>query len=123
MTIEQATDPNDLSRLLVERINARDLDGLVALYEDDAVLDTGDGLAVGADAIREFWTRLLATAPTVMLGQQTEPLVNGDLALTSTCVPGAFVTAEVARRQPDGSWRWIIDQPALPTTDSGAAVM
>jgi hypothetical protein len=21
--------------------------------------------------------------------------------------------AEVARRQPDGSWRWMIDQPAL----------
>jgi len=38
---------------------------------------------------------------------------HGDLALTSTRLPGGGATAEVARRQPDGSWRWVIDQPAL----------
>ena len=27
--------------------------------------------------------------------------------------PPARSTVEVARRQPDGSWRWVIDQPAL----------
>ncbi|WP_192809216.1 hypothetical protein [Actinomadura montaniterrae] len=30
--------PDDLSRLVVERLNAGDVDGLVALYEPDAVL-------------------------------------------------------------------------------------
>jgi hypothetical protein len=38
---------------------------------------------------------------------------NGDLALTSTRLPGGGATVEVARRQPDGSWRWVIDQPAV----------
>ena len=38
---------------------------------------------------------------------------NGDLALTSTRLPGGGATVEVTRRQPDGSWRWVIDQPAL----------
>lgn len=114
MTVGRATEPNQLSSLLVERINARDIDGLVALYEDDAVLDTGSGLVTGSAAIREFWSGFLATDPHVELGRQAAPLVNGDLALTSTLVPGAFVTAEVARRQPDGSWKWAIDQPSLP---------
>jgi len=30
---------------------------------------------------------------------------NGDLALISTRLPGGGATVEVARRQPDGSWR------------------
>ena len=117
MTIERATEPNQLAVLLVERINDRDLDGLVALYENDAVLDTGDGPVSGSDAIREFWSRVLATGPHVSLGHQADPLLNGDLALTSTRVPGAFVTAEVARRQRDGSWKWVIDQPSLRISD------
>jgi len=117
MAIEPAAEPNQLSALLVERINSRDLAGLVALYEDDAILDTSNGPVVGSAAIREFWSEFLATAPQVSLGQQAEPLVNGDLAFTSTRVPGAFVTAEVARRQPDGSWKWAIDQPSLRVTD------
>ncbi|MGW5366115.1 YybH family protein [Actinopolymorpha pittospori] len=116
MTGQRATEPNHLSQLLVERINARDVEGLVALYEDDAVLDTGDGLAIGSAAIREFWTQFLTTGITVTLGQQTEALLNGDLALTSTRLPGGPVTVEVARRQHDGSWKWAIDQPALPIT-------
>jgi hypothetical protein len=37
-------------------------------------------------------------------------LVNGDLALTSTRLVGGGVTVEVARRQPDGTWLWVIDR-------------
>ena len=40
-------------------------------------------------------------------------LRHGALALTSTRLPGGGATVEVARRQPDGSWRWVIDQRAL----------
>jgi hypothetical protein len=35
-----------------------------------------------------------------------------DLTRTSTRRPGG-ATVEVARRQPDGSWRWVIGHPAL----------
>jgi hypothetical protein len=34
---------------------------------------------------------------------------NGDLAITATVRPGN-ATVEVARRQADGTWLWIIDQ-------------
>jgi hypothetical protein len=51
--MEVAREPNDLALLLVERLNARDVDGIVALYEQDAVLALTDGsLAEGAESIR-----------------------------------------------------------------------
>jgi hypothetical protein len=67
---EQAREPEDLSDFFIERANAGDVEGLVALYEPDAVL---------------AFPRL----------------------------PGGGTTVEVARRQPDGTWLWAIDQPSL----------
>ncbi len=34
-------------------------------------------------------------------------------ALLDKRLPAGGATVEVARRQPDGSWRWVIDQPAV----------
>lgn len=103
--------PEDLGRFFVARANAGDVDGLVALYSGDAVLAFPSGqVAAGAQAIREVYTGLLADRPRFVAGRRTPPLQVGDLALTSTRIPGG-ATAEVARRQPDGSWLWVIDQP------------
>jgi ketosteroid isomerase-like protein len=61
---EHATHPEDLSRLIVERLNAGDVDGLVALYEPDAVLALPDGqIATGSDEIRRAHERLVADRP------------------------------------------------------------
>ena len=52
-TAHLAWTPEDLSHLFVERLNAQDIDGLVELYEVDAVLATTDGGVVrGQDEIR-----------------------------------------------------------------------
>ncbi|WP_187775678.1 hypothetical protein [Luteimonas suaedae] len=41
---------------------------------------------------------------------EDEPaLVNGDLAITSRRLPNGDVPVEVARRQRDGTWRWVLD--------------
>lgn len=114
MGLRQAKEPNELLRLLVDRVGAGDVDGIVELYEDDAVLDVGDGLATGSTEIREFWTTFVASGISVSLGRQAAPLINDDLALTSSVMPDGVVTAEIARRQPDGSWKWAVDQPSLP---------
>jgi ketosteroid isomerase-like protein len=109
---ERAARPEDLSRLFVERANAGDVDGLVALYEPDAVLAFPPGqVTTGSRAIRQAYERLLADRPTFTAGEQQPPLHHGDLALTSTRLAGGGATVEVARRQPDGTWRWVIDQP------------
>jgi ketosteroid isomerase-like protein len=109
---ETAARPEDLNRLVVERLNAADVDGLVALYEPDAVLALPDGgTATGHAEIRAAYAAIVADRSVFGLGKAQPALVSGDLALTSVRIPGGPVTVEVARRQPDGTWLWIIDQP------------
>lgn len=111
---ERAARPEDLGLLLLQRLNAGDVDGLVALYEPDAVLAFPPGeVTVGSDDIREVYTELLADRPSFEPGKPQPALVNGNLAITATHLPNGDATVEVARRQPDGTWLWVIDQPSL----------
>lgn len=110
--LERAAQPEDLSRLIIERLNAGDVDGLVALYEPDAVLALSGGrVATGADEIRKAYERVVTGRPTFAPGAQRPTLRCGDLALTSSRLANGVVTVEVARRQPDGTWLWVLDQP------------
>jgi ketosteroid isomerase-like protein len=107
---EAAARPEDLAWLFLQRASAGDVDGVVALYEPGAVLASpAGGLATGVIEIRKVYQELLAGRPQ-FTGDVQPALVHGDLALTSTRFPGG-ATAEIARRQPDGTWRWIADQP------------
>jgi len=109
---ERATQPEELSRLIVERLNAADVDGLVALYEPDAVLALPDGqVATGSEEIHKAYERIVADKPTFAPGTQRPTLRCGDLAVTSSRLANGVVTAEVARRQPDGTWLWVLDKP------------
>jgi ketosteroid isomerase-like protein len=108
---EPARDPQDLERFLVTRQRAGDLDGMMALYEPDAVVDTGEGpLTRGKDAIRAYFAGVIATGRKFQFGEQRPAVVSGDLALTSTRLADGSVTSEVARRQGDGTWLWVIDR-------------
>jgi ketosteroid isomerase-like protein len=110
-TPEPARDPQELERLLVERQCAGDIDGMLVLFEPDAVVDVGGGRLIrGIDAIRAYYEELQASGRRFQAGVQQPAVVSGDLALTSTRSPNGSVTAEVARRQPDGTWRWVIDR-------------
>jgi ketosteroid isomerase-like protein len=111
---ERATQPEDLSRLIVDRLNAGDVDGLVALYEPDAVLALPDGqTATGADEIRKAYERVVAGRSVFEPGTQRPTLRRGDLALTSSRLANDVVTVEVAHRQPDGAWLWALDEPNI----------
>src|SRR5262249_41993700 len=109
-----AMDPQELAQLLVARANAGDIEGMVALYEPDATLAIGGGrLARGTVQIREFYATFLATGVRFNVGEQRPAMLCGGLALPQTRRPKARIPAEVARQQTDGSWRWIIAQPAI----------
>ena len=111
---EPAMQPEDLGRFFLERANAGDVEGLVALHEPGAVLAFPPGrLAVGHEEIRAVYAKFLADKPSFDSVGERPAIRNGDLALTSMRLPGGGGTVEVARRQPDGSWRWVIDQPAV----------
>ena len=111
MTHKPATEPNDLEKVFIERANAGDVEGLVALYESNATLADGDGeVVIGLSQIREVFVKFLATRPQLDPSIQAAALCSGDLALTSSRLSNGDITAEVARRQPDGSWLWVVDQ-------------
>jgi ketosteroid isomerase-like protein len=104
-------NPDHLGAALLAAINAGDLDGVMSCYEPCAVLELPDGTAaVGHASIRQFYADLLETRPVFAAGQPAPSLVVGDIALTTTVI-GPTATAEVARRQPDGTWRWVLDRP------------
>ena len=106
-----AAEPEDLERLFVVRVNAGDVEGLVALFEPDAVMAFAPGkAAAGSEAIRQVFEDMVASGVTLTLGDQQPSLRVGDLALGSTRLDDGGVTAEIARRQADGTWRWVIDQ-------------
>jgi uncharacterized protein (TIGR02246 family) len=110
---ERALNPEDLTRLFVERSNAGDAEGVAALYEEQAVMAYPPGSqTVGRDAIRQLWEKVLAHAPHFEQEPPLPTLLSGDIALTSTPPnDGAGARAQVVRRQPDGSWLRLLDQP------------
>jgi ketosteroid isomerase-like protein len=113
---EVATEPEDLTRLFVERANSRDGEGIAELYAPDAVLAYPPGAStVGREAIRAVLERMLAHAPLPFPREDPLPTVRyGDLALTSTrSADNTGGRVQLARRQPDGTWLRIIDRPEV----------
>ena len=101
----------------VERANTGDAAGVAALYEEDAVMAYPPGSQTrGREAIRAFRAKVLSDAPHFQPEPPLPTLLSGDLALTSTPPgDGAGARAQVARRQPDGSWLRVLDQPEFVT--------
>jgi ketosteroid isomerase-like protein len=99
-------------------VNNQDIDGLMALYAEDANMILVDGSVVtGLPAIREEWSGILAMDGHMTI-RSRYAIAAGDLAVLSNQwtfeVGGeqlSSVTAEVARRQPDGGWLYVVDHP------------
>ncbi len=110
---ERAAQPEDLARLVVERVNAGDAEGLAELYEPDAVLGFPVGeVTVGREAIRAVYEKLVANRPHFEREESLPTLRSGDLALTSTRPSdNTGGRVQVARRQPDGTWLRVLDRP------------
>jgi uncharacterized protein (TIGR02246 family) len=119
-----AGSPEDIDRLFSERMAAGDVDGVVALYEPGGGLVSYDGLVTtGAAAIREALARLAAMRPRMTMNLVRVVRTANDLAvvyndwqMTALDAEGRPVTMEgraieVSRRQADGSWLFVLDDP------------
>jgi ketosteroid isomerase-like protein len=113
-----AREPAEASTAFERYFADGDLDGLMSLYEPDAVFPTAHGTSTGHDEIRATLKAYLDSGAKLAFGQSLV-FPAGDLALIHTpwtmqmpdgsAPTGA--TAEVVRRQADGSWKYIIDNP------------
>jgi uncharacterized protein (TIGR02246 family) len=110
---ERAQKPEDLTRLFVDRANDGDAAGIAALYEEQAVMAYPPGqLTVGREAIRALWEKVLASRPHFEQEPPLPTLISGDIALTATPPKdGMGARAQVVRRQADGTWLRLLDQP------------
>ena len=121
-----ASSPEEIHALIAAAFNAGDLDAFVALHEDGAAtLVPPEGRRVsGHDAIRAALAPIFALRPTATIEVVGKLQADG-LALTHARlnvvggdgddrleVSGSGTI--VSRRQPDGSWRIVLDNPMTP---------
>lgn len=115
--------PEQVLEAVVEGINTGNFETLMALYEPEAAFATQPGrLAPGLGGIRDALGGFVAMNGKLDL-EVSRVLEVGDLALvvgdwsfSGTDLQGAPVklaakNADVLRRQADGSWRFVIDNP------------
>ena len=115
--------PEHLLQSIVDGINTGNMDALMSLYEPDAAFASQPGALVhGPAAVRASLGAFIAMQGTLDL-KVTRVLEAGGLAFvagvwsfTGTGPDGKAVTltgrnGDVLRRQADGSWRFVIDNP------------
>ena len=116
--------PEEVLNSVVEGVNAGDLDSLMTLYEPLACFASQPGeLAKSPDGIRESLRGFIDMNGKLVL-KVKRVLKASDLALVisewsfiGTGSDGKQVditdkkSADVLRKQPDGSWRFVIDNP------------
>jgi ketosteroid isomerase-like protein len=115
--------PEQVLQSIVDGINSGNLDILMSLYEPEAAFAPQPGcLAHGLAGVRESLAAFIAMKGTLDL-KVTRVLEAGGLALvagvwsfTGTGPDGSPVrltghNADVLRRQGDGTWRFVIDNP------------
>lgn len=119
----QATSPQHLFEQISRHVNSGDIEALLGLYELEAAFVYRPGEVIeGIEAIRGALERILALNPTMraevqkIVQTKEVALVINRWRLEGTRSDGSPVettglSADVLRRQPDDSWRVLIDDP------------
>ena len=116
-------NPAELVETFFRAFNLGDVDAVVALYEPNAVLVAQPGqVAEGAAALRAALNGFLALKPTLTL-EKKKLVTASDIALSVVSwtlrgtgpngepVQMAGTASDVLRKQADGSWLFVIDNP------------
>ena len=118
-----ANRPEQCDLLISEAINSGNIDAVLALYESNATFAPEPGQSVtGLPAIRKVMEGFTALKPklTVEVPLVLEcgeiALLHSQWTISGTNPDGSALNAEgkgieVVRRQADGTWKFIIDNP------------
>ena len=118
-----ASTPELMYQVFADAFNSGDLERLLTMYEADAALVAQPGqVLAGTDQVRAALQGFLALNGQLRM-EPTAVVQTGDLALASArwSLAGSGpdgqpislggISADVLRRQADGAWRYVIDQP------------
>jgi uncharacterized protein (TIGR02246 family) len=120
-----AHEPAEIHALFERAFNQRDVQGLVALYEPNAVLVLNGHDVKGRDNIREAFENLLprrgrmTLATRAVVESEGLAVLHGGWSVEPAAgMEGEIATrglsTEVVRKQPDGTWLFVIDSPNTP---------
>lgn len=133
----KARTPDQLLAMLGERIEAQDVDGIIALHEPNAAIVNWDGSIIrGHQQIRAFYLDWFASDPVLKVNplQTTisggESRGNGRVMHRSASVMGTYWLeqnaadgtresfsgnfCDIVREQADGTWLYVQDNPYPP---------
>ena len=111
-----AKSPEEICGLFQRYMAEGDIEALLGIYDPEAVILNQSGEVKKGQGLREQLARS-AAAKTQFDFNIRQVIQSGDIALMHTdwkvsSSQQRFVYAiEVARRQPDGTWRWLIGDP------------
>ena len=117
------SDPESVHELFETFVNEGNLDLIIGLYEPKAVFIQRDGTVVsGVAEITEIIRGFLAVKPTMRISPPRKidagdiVVLISDWQMTGTSSDGLAMsdsgqTYDIVRRQPDGTWRVVVDNP------------
>ncbi len=119
-----ARKPEELQELIEKALNEHNLDALVDLYEAGTALALPDGaMAHGKEGVRQAMGNFVGLKPVFkysskqVIQSDDIAMLAGKWTLKGTAPDGSNVemagqSAEVARKQADGTWLYIVDSPS-----------
>jgi ketosteroid isomerase-like protein len=123
--------PEDMNKTFAKAHNSGDVEQMLVLYEPTAVHIASSGkIAKGLHEIKQDLLGLLQVYG-YMISNNLSTIINDELALLqahfilkerngeNVIVEG--ITSEVIRKQPDGSWKYMIDRPFSQVIADGIA--
>jgi ketosteroid isomerase-like protein len=111
-----ARSPEEICELFQKHTAAGDIDSLLSLYDREAVFLNQSREVKSGQGLRQELAPM-ASVKTNFSFKINQVIRSGDIALMhthwtrATPEPISVDAVEVARRQPDGTWRWLIGDP------------
>jgi|SRR5918992_1887825 ketosteroid isomerase-like protein len=111
-----AKSPEEICRLFQQYMAKGDIDAVLSVYDPEAVFLNQSGEVKTGEALRQELAAFAGTKAIFDFNIK-QVIQSGDIALmhtewkVSSPQQMSVYAIEVARRQPDGTWRWLIGDP------------